>query len=148
MGVSRFNSEGYYDPTPHEALSNMKKEARPWKPLVYVASPFAGDEPRNTENAIRYCRFAVDSGAIPLAPHLLLPQFMSEKTERENAMFMNMVFLGRCEQLWVFGERITEGMEAEIAKAEKRGMPIRYFTDDCMEMSGGAPGRIEKHGGN
>jgi hypothetical protein len=39
-------------------------------------------------------------------------------------------------------------MAAEIAKAEKRGMPIRYFTDDCMEMSGGAPGRIEKHGGN
>ena len=148
MGVSRFNSEGYYDPTPHEALSNMKKEARPWKPLVYVASPFAGDVERNVMNARRYCRFAAENGAIPLAPHLLLPQFMSEKTERENAMFMNMVFLGRCEQLWVFGERITEGMAAEIAKAEKRGMPIRYFTDDCMEMSGGAPGRIEKHGGN
>ena len=46
------------------------------------------------------------------------------------------------------GLKITEGMAAEIAKAEKRGMPIRYFTDDCMEMSGGAPGRIEKHGGN
>ena len=99
-------------------------------------------------NARRYCRFAVEYGVIPLALHLSLPQLMSEKTERENAMFMNMVFLGRCEQLWVFGERITEGMAAEIAKAEKRGMPIRYFTDDCMEMSGGAPGRIEKHGGN
>jgi hypothetical protein len=48
VGVSRFNSEGYYDPTPHEALSNIEKEARPWKPLVYVASPFAGDVARNT----------------------------------------------------------------------------------------------------
>ena len=111
MGVSRFNSEGYYDPTPHEALSNMKKEARPWKPLVYVASPFAGDVERNVMNARRYCRFAVENGAIPLAPHLLLPQFMSEKTEREKAMFMNLVFLGKCEQLWVFGER--PGRDAE-----------------------------------
>lgn len=135
MGISRFNSEGYYDPTPHEALSNIKKEARPWKPLVYVASPFAGDESWNTENAIRYCRFAVDSGAIPLAPHIFLPRFMSEAAERDEAMFMNMVFLGRCEQLWVFGDRITDGMAAEIAKAQKRRIPIRYFTDDCKEKN-------------
>lgn len=133
MGVSRFNSEGYYDPTPHKALSNIEKESRVWKSLVYVASPFAGDIARNTENAVRYCRFAVDSGAIPLAPHLYLPRFMSEETEREAAMFMNMVFLGKCEQLWVFGDRITNGMAAEIAKAKKRGMPIRYFTENCEE---------------
>ncbi len=137
MEVSRFNSEGYYDPTPHEPLSNIDKESRVWKPLVYVASPFAGDIARNTENAVRYCRFAVDSGAIPLAPHLFLPRFMSEETERKAAMFMNMVFLGKCEQLWVFGDRITNGMAAEIAKAKKRGMPIRYFTDTCKETRDG-----------
>ena len=137
MGISRLNSEGYYDPVPHEALSNIEKEERPWKPLVYVASPFAGDEAQNTENAIRYCRFAVDSGAIPLAPHIFLPRFMSEATERDKAMFMNMVFLGKCEQLWVFGDRITDGMAAEIAKAEKRQMLIRYFTDDCKEKADG-----------
>ena len=137
MGVSRFNSEGYYDPTPHDALSSIEREQRSWKPLVYVASPFSGDEAQNTENAIRYCRFAVDSGAIPLAPHLFLPRFMSETTERNTAMFMNMVFLGKCEQLWVFGNRITDGMAAEIAKAEKRRMPIRYFTDDCAEIKNG-----------
>ena len=134
MGISKFNSEGYYDPTPHEALSNIKKEERAWKPLVYVASPFAGDEARNTENAIRYCRFAVDSGAIPLAPHIFLPRFMSEARERDKAMFMNMVFLGKCEQLWVFGDRITDGMAAEIAKAKKRRIPIRYFTDGCRNF--------------
>ena len=124
MGISRYNSEGYYDPTPHKALSNIEKESRVWKSLVYVASPFAGDIARNTENAVRYCRFAVDSGSIPLAPHLFLPRFMSEATERDAVMFMNMVFLGRCEQLWVFGERITDGMAAEITKAKKRRIPI------------------------
>lgn len=137
MEVSRFNSEGYFDPTPYEALSKIEKESRVWKPLVYVASPFSGDEARNEEKAVRYCRFAVDSGAIPLAPHLFLPRFMSEANERDEAMFMNMVFLGRCEQLWVFGDRITDGMAAEIAKAKKRRMPIRYFTDDCVEVKDG-----------
>lgn len=134
MCVSRFNTEGYHDPTPHAALSKIEKETYSWRPLVYVASPFAGDEAKNTDAAARYCRFVVDSGAIPLAPHLFLPRFMSEATERDKAMFFNMVFLTKCHQLWVFGDRITDGMAAEIAKAKRRRMPIRYFTDECKEV--------------
>ena len=137
MEVSIFNSEGYLDPTPHDAISSLIKEGRQWKPLVYIASPFAGDEEKNTKNALRYCRFAVDSGAIPWAPHLFLPRFMSETNERDEAMFMNMVYLGRCEEIWVFGDRITDGMAAEIRKAEKRQMPVRYFTDSCKEKVNG-----------
>lgn len=133
MGVSRFNGEGYYDPTPHQAVSNMDKEARKWRPLVYVCSPYAGDVERNVKNATRYCRFAVDAGAIPLAPHLLFPQFLSEERERELALFMGMVLLGKCEEVWVFGDRISDGMSAEIAKAEKRNMKVRYFTDGLEE---------------
>ena len=53
-------------------LSLLKED----RPLVYVASPFSGDVERNVMNARRYCRFAAESGAVPLAPHLLLPQFL------------------------------------------------------------------------
>ena len=59
---------------------------------------------------------------------------MSEKTERDLAMFMDMVFLGRCEQLWVFGSNISKGMAAEIEKAKQKKMKIRYFMEDCMEV--------------
>jgi len=102
-------------------------------PLVYVASPFSGDVEKNVMNARRYCRFAAKSGVVPLAPHLLLPQFMSEKTEREAAMLMNRTILGRCDELWMFGDRITDGMAWEWVRARELGMPIRYFTDDCRE---------------
>ena len=135
MSVSKFNGEGYFDLVPHAALTNIKKEARAWKPLVYVASPYAGDTETNTRNAIRYCRFVVDSGAIPVAPHLYLPQFMSEEKEREEAMRMNKVFLSKCRELWLFGSTITEGMKAEIRCAKWRGMPIRRFTEDCQEYT-------------
>ena len=89
----------------------------------------------NTEKARRYCRFAVDQGAIPLAAHLLLPQFMSETRERDLALFMDIVLMGKCEQVWVFGEKISSGMAAEIAKAKKKNMTIRYFTEECKEIS-------------
>lgn len=135
MAVGFKNQEGYADPTAFEALTTIEKEAKKWRPFVYVCSPYSGDVIGNTEKAKRYCRFAVDSGAIPLAPHLLLPLFMKEPAERELAMFMDMVFLGKTEQLWVFGENFSPGMQAEIAKAKKRNMKIRYFTEDLQEVS-------------
>lgn len=140
MGISRFNSEGYHDPTTYEALSEIRKEElaakRAYRPLVYICSPLAGNIDGNMEKARYYCKFAVRSGAIPLAPHLLFPQFMddTDSDERALAMFMNMVLLGKCDQLWVFGKNISEGMAAEIGKAEKRGMVIRYFNESMKEV--------------
>jgi len=135
VGISKFNSEGYFDPVPHEAVFNIEREQRKWRPLVYVCSAYSGEIEANTEKARQYCRYAVNAGAIPVAPHLFLPQFMSDRTERELAMFMNMVFLGKCEELWVFGGTVSEGMAAEIEKAKKRKMTIRYFTEECKERT-------------
>ena len=135
MGISKYNSEGYYDPVPQMAVNEIENELHKWRPLVYICSPFSGDIEGNTQRARAYSRFAVDQGAVPLAPHLLLPQFMSEKTERDLALFMDMVFLGRCEQLWVFGKNISSGMAAEIDKAKQKKIKIRYFTEECQEVS-------------
>lgn len=140
MSISKFNSEGYSDPTTYKALTNIEKEEKvvkqTYRPLVYICSPFAGDTEGNIEKARRYSRFAVRNACIPFAPHLLFPQFLDDAVpaERSLAMFMNMVLLGKCEQLWVFGGTISAGMEAEIEKAEKKNMPIRYFTEQCEEV--------------
>ena len=66
----------------------------------------------------------------------LFPQFLDDgkPAERAIGMFMGMVLLGKCEQLWVFGGTISTGMAAEIKKAEKRNMPVRYFTENCEEV--------------
>ena len=138
MSVSKFNHEGYYDPTTYTALSNIEAEERKarFRPVVYVCSPFSGNLESNIENTRRYCRFAVDSGFVPFAPHLLFPQFMYDEVpeERELALFMGIVMLTKCAELWVFGERISKGMSKEIHKAEARNMLIRYFTTNCEEV--------------
>ena len=141
---------------------NYIRKGTRYRPLVYVASPFSGDVERNVMNARRYCRFVVESGAVPLAPHLLLPQFMSENAERCAAMLMNQEFLSRCDELWMFGDVITSGMAWEWVWARQRGIPIRFFTTGCKEKTTGkrkkqnrlnrqvqgAPGRSGYHGGN
>jgi len=130
------NSEGYVDPTACIAIANVVK-ARAYKPLVYVASPFAGDTERNTERARGFCRFVVSKGCIPLAPHLHYPQFMDDgdTEQRELGLFFATVLLGKCDELWAFGSRISAGMAREIAKAEKRGIPIRYFNNKLEEIT-------------
>jgi hypothetical protein len=46
---------------------------------------------------------------------------------------MGIVLMGKCEQVWVFGEVVSEGMAAEIEKAKKQQKRIRYFTEDLKE---------------
>lgn len=126
--VSRTNSEGYSDPTAHKAV--IKADHFDYRPVVYVCSPFSGDTETNMEQARYYCRYAVDKGVIPIAPHLLLPQYMDEDTERDLALFMDLVLLTKCRELWVFGECITEGMQIEITNASRRGMPVRFIDEE------------------
>jgi hypothetical protein len=136
--MDKRNIEGYADPTAYGALSAIEREERAKQhlPLVYIASPFAGDTVLNTANARGYCKFAVSKGCIPLAPHLHYPQFMddSDRSQRELGLRFALVLLCKCDELWVFGTP-SEGMSREIAKARKRNMPIRYFNIKCEEIS-------------
>ncbi len=135
--MDKRNSEGYSDPTAHKALSNIERETKrqTLRPIVYICSPLSGEVERNQEDARRYCRFAVEQGCIPLAPHLLFPQFLNDanSAEREIAMQMNMALLSKCAEVWVFGDRISKGMAVEIDKARRRCQTIRFFTTDCKE---------------
>ena len=132
MGVMYKNPEGYPDPVPYQAISNMNKEQKRYRPMVYICSAYSGDVEGNVIKARKYSRYAVDEGVIPIAPHLLLPQFMEEETERDLAMFMDIAILSKCRELWVFGE-LTAGMENEIAYAERKQMTIKYFNEECKE---------------
>lgn len=138
MRVSWFNSEHYFSPTEHDGILNvlLEEKRKRYRPLVYICSPYAGDVERNVENARRYCRFAVDSRCIPVASHLLYPQFMDDgnEDERNLGLFFGKVLMDKCGEVWVFGE-ISEGMKSELLRAKRRNMTIRYFSDDGDTIS-------------
>lgn len=139
--LEKRNSEGYPDPTAYEALLRIELagKASAFRPLVFLCSPFAGDVAGNTEKARAFSRFAVERNCIPVAPHLLFPQFMddADPNQRDLAVFMGLVLLSKCLELWVFGGVVTAGMSVELAKAKQRDIRIRYFTEQLEEV--GAP---------
>lgn len=101
--------------------------------LVYICSPLRGDIETNIQRANRYCRFAAKQETVPLAPHTIFTQFLDDdiRDEREAGIYLGMQLLQRCEELWVFGNRITEGMAKEIEAALNQRKPILYYNDRC-----------------
>ena len=134
-----YNAERYHDPTAYAALSTIEKEERAlraFRPIVYICSPYSGDIDTNTTAARRYSRFAVEQGYIPIAPHLLFPQFLNDDSyrERQLGLFFGNAIMSKCSEVWVFGDTITSGMEEEIERARWKNYRLRYFTNDCEEV--------------
>ena len=146
MSRAYSNNEGYSDPTAELAIAQADKEAKegkkirfPYMPLVYICSRYAGDVEMNKKKAIRFCRYAIGEGCIPVASHLLYPQMLddSDPVQRQLGLYFGLVLLGRCNQLWVLNDGgISPGMEAEIKKAKQRNMTIRWFKTDGVEEDG------------
>ena len=134
------NSEGYMDVVAYKAIMNVDREKKAetksaFRPLVYVCAPFNGDIEGNKKKATEFAHFAYKNGCIPVTPHLLFP-FMNDESpnERALALHMDIVLMGKCQEVWVLSERITSGMSAEIEKATKRRQTVRYLSNDFVEV--------------
>ena len=134
------NSEGYMDFVAYKAIMNVDREKKAetksaFRPLIYVCAPFNGDIEGNKKKAAEFAHFAYKQGCIPVTPHLLFPFVNDEsREERALALHMDIVIMGKCQEVWVLSERITSGMSAEIEKATRRHQTVRYFNNDFVEV--------------
>lgn len=103
--------------------------------LVYICSPLHGDMEANVRRATRYCEYAAGCGVIPIAPHVawngIFDETVTEK--RETALRLGLELLRRCDELWVMGNEISQGMQGEIDEAGKMGKPAMYVLDETVE---------------
>lgn len=97
--------------------------------IVYICSPLRGDTEKNKIKAAIYERCAYEKGYLPLAPHTMFPNFLTDenKKERRDALEMGLQLLDLCDELWVFGPRISEGMKGEIEYARNNNIKTRYI---------------------
>lgn len=102
--------------------------------LVYIASPYAGDVQENILAAQNACRYAMAQGAVPIAVHLMYPQFLDDSSpgDREAGLQMGIRVLKACDELWLCGDRISAGMQRELDAAVQLGIPVRRIS--CQEL--------------
>ncbi|QNU66931.1 DUF4406 domain-containing protein [Ruminiclostridium herbifermentans] len=97
------------------------------KKLVYVCSPVKGDIEENITRAKEYCKTVLIMGYIPIAPHVTFNGILNDKVqqERETALALGLELVKHCDEVWVFGNVISEGMQGEIELAKQIGIPVK-----------------------
>lgn len=106
------------------------------KKMIFICSPYRGNVAKNIERAKRYARFVAKVGHCPIAPHLFFPQFLSDEKaeERIEGITLGVEMMQKCDQLWIFGSTISQGMAYELEKAREMCIPIRIFDTECNSI--------------
>ncbi len=96
--------------------------------LIYVCSPLRGDVERNVKRAKEYCQLVMQARHIPIAPHVAYQGILNDDipAERKMALKIGRKILKKCDEVWVFGHFISEGMRSEIEAAQRLQIPVYY----------------------
>jgi hypothetical protein len=96
---------------------------------VFICSPYRGDVEKNLTDARSHARMAAVCGYCPVVPHLLFPQFLDDNKPEERIMGISLGVeqLKVCDEIWIFGGTISNGMAYEIEQAKKLCVPARMY---------------------
>ena len=100
---------------------------------VFICSPYRGNVAENEKKALAYSKQAAKADYVPIAPHLLLTQFLNDRNpdERIQGLTMGQELLKRCDEIWVYGPNISQGMKYEIEMVKSLG----NLSDSSMRMA-------------
>ena len=110
----------------------------PYRPLAETEESRKVELESNIHRAKTACRILTTLGFMPLAPHIYFTTFLKdeEKRERENGIRLGLQWLEEADEVWVFGDTISEGMAVEIARARARGLFQFYGASRTGRYSG------------
>ena len=105
---------------------------------VYVCSPLGGNVAQNIEKAKQYGRYVLSRGMAPVIPHFYATILNdNNQAERELGMQAGKSLLFKVDALWIFGNKVTRGMEEEIRFAKKLNLELKHISDEVLEEFGG-----------
>lgn len=109
--------------------------------LVYICAPLRGEVEKNIEFARQKAQEVFQAGNIPVCPHLMFPPIADpgDPVQDQAAREMGLRLVEKCQQVNVYGP-VTEGMWAEIHRANKLDIPV--VTD--LKTKGRTPPRRKK----
>ena len=100
---------------------------------VFIAHPVGGDIEGNIKKILAICEEVHSSEIIPVAPYLVSLQYLNDGVveDRELGILANLECFRRhyIDELWLFGDRISDGMKREIIEARVQGIPVIAKTD-------------------
>lgn len=98
---------------------------------AYICAPYAGDIEKNIERAKRYAEFTHSRDYTPVTPHLMFP-FLDDSKQEDRYDCLNMCsdVMKMCDEVFVFGDKLTEGMLYELSQWDSS---VYIFTDEMVD---------------
>ena len=85
------------------------------KKKVYICAPLGGNVEENLERVKEYTEYALKCGAAPVVPHFYaLCLDDNDPKQRETGMLAGQSLLWFCDEMWIFGDELTDEMKEEI----------------------------------
>jgi len=101
---------------------------KPNKKTVFIAHPVNGDVQGNVGKILGICKQVHSGVIIPIVPYLVSLQYLDDKVEEDRNLGIaanhEAFYRGFVDELWLFGDCISTGMEGEVRLALDRGIPI------------------------
>lgn len=106
---------------------------------VYVCAPLRGNVESNLKKVRAYTEYALRCGTAPVVPHFYaLCLDDNDPKDREIGLAAGLSLLWFCDELWLFGDTVTEGMRAELQFCKNLNIRIRKITEkEIQKVIGG-----------
>lgn len=96
--------------------------------IVYIAHPISGDIEANINSVVDICESIHTKEVVPIAPYLLPLTYLDDNNPEHRALGIagsNPYFTKKfTDEVWLYGDRISNGMKAEIELARKHNIPV------------------------
>jgi hypothetical protein len=97
--------------------------------IIYIAHPISGDVKGNLEKIrqiVREINLTIPD-VVPFAPYWLDCHALDDNNpeERKRGIANDTALIRRAvDEMWLYGDRISNGMQAEMELAERLGIPV------------------------
>ena len=98
---------------------------------VYICAPLGGNTEENLKKVRRYTEYALRCGTAPVVPHFYA-ECLDDAKPAEREMGIS------ADEMWVFGDTVTSGMQNEIQFCKNLNIRVRNVSDEeIMKVIGG-----------
>ena len=101
---------------------------------LFSVSWRCGEKPQGSKETRPY---GGNHRLLPDGPHLMFPQFLNDNDPEQRILGITLGVeqMKVCDEIWIFGGRISNGMAFELEQAKELGIPARLYDDDGNRIS-------------
>ena len=101
---------------------------------VYVCAPLGGNIEENLKKVKIYTSYALRCGTTPVVPHFYAECLDdNDPKDREIGLAAGLSLLWFCDELWLFGDTVTDGMKNELQFCKNLYIRIRKITENEIQ---------------